>query len=141
MKTNRIDQIGQPRFRIAVHALVGLSKSGGCLSSAIIASQVNSHATFLRRVLSVLNGAGIVDAKEGRDGGYSLKVPEDKLTLADIYTAIKCDERDPEPEDLDCGEAGRQLDVNLERIMNRAEEQMVEFLRQFTLADVMANLD
>lgn len=141
MKTNRIDQIGPPRFRIAVHALVGLSKSGGWLSSAAIASQVHSHATFLRRVLAVLNCAGIVEAKEGRDGGYALKIPEEKLTLADIYTAIKCDERDPEPVDLDCGEAGRQLDVNLESIMNRAEEQMVEFLSRFTLADVMGGLD
>ncbi|MGG1664246.1 RrF2 family transcriptional regulator [Brevibacillus sp. NRS-1366] len=141
MKLHRIDQIAKPRFRIAIHVLVWLAQSGGVLSSTAIASQVNSHATFLRRVLAQLTRSGIVEAKEGRDGGYYMQSCPEELTLADIYAAIP-DEREHDPkDDLDCGEVGRQLDRELEVLMSQAEEQIISFLRQHTLADVMAHID
>ena len=56
-KVNRIDQIGRPRFRIAVHALVWLAQKECVCSSKAIAERVNSHATFLRRVLATLMSA------------------------------------------------------------------------------------
>jgi Rrf2 family transcriptional regulator, repressor of oqxAB len=143
MSANRSSQIGPPRFGIAVHVLVWLAQSGGLLSSATIACQVNSHATFLRRVLALLASSGIVEAKEGRDGGYSLKIPADKLTLADVYMAVRseCTDSGERGESMDCGEAGKQLDSVLEAIMNEAEQQTVEFLKGYTLKDLMENVD
>ncbi|WP_245237859.1 Rrf2 family transcriptional regulator [Paenibacillus etheri] len=66
--------IGPPRFKIAVHSIVWLAKSGSILSSAMIASQVNSHATFMRRVMQSLATVGIVESKGGREGGYVLLI-------------------------------------------------------------------
>lgn len=140
MKMNRIDQITKPRFRIAVHVLTWLAQSGGVVSSSAIASQVNSHATFLRRVLACLTRSGLVDAKEGRDGGYSLRKSHEHLTLADIYVAIQDEREAEEKEELDCGEVGRQLDVALETIMDGAEQQLIDYLSKYTLADVMATM-
>ncbi|TXK83890.1 Rrf2 family transcriptional regulator [Paenibacillus sp. N3.4] len=142
MKPSRINQIGPPRFGIAVHALVWLANSGGVLSSAVIAGQVNSHSTFLRRVLALLTQFGIVEAREGRDGGYYLKIPADRLTLADVYIAVKseCTEVCTES-DVDCGEAGKQLDYALERIMSEAEDQTITWLKRYTLADLMQGID
>jgi len=141
MKLHRIDQMTKPRFRIAVHVLVWLAQSGGVLSSSVIASQVNAHATFLRRVLAQLTRSGIVEAKEGRDGGYYMQSCPSELTLADIYFAIP-DEREHDPkEELDCGEVGRQLDRELEMLMSQAEQKLIAFLRQYTLADVMTSID
>ena len=59
--------IGPPWFKIAVHSVVWLAKSGSILSSAMIASHVNSHATFLRRVMQasgIIRHCGI----QGRPG-------------------------------------------------------------------------
>lgn len=139
MKTHKLNQIGPPRLRIATHALVRLAHSDDVLSSAAIATQVNSHATFLRRVLACLSKSGIVEAREGRDGGYYLKRPVDELTLAEIYEAVKTEEECTETasESPECLEVIVQLDQILEDIMNHAELEMIKYLQKYTLRDVM----
>lgn len=134
--------IGPPRYTIAVKALAWLSQSGSICSSAAIAEQVNSHAAFLRRVMATLVNAGLVEAKEGRDGGYSLKLPPEQILLADVYLAMKgdCAEAEPEVEselELDCGEAGLRFELTLSKIMVEAEQRMLEHLQQFSIADLL----
>ncbi|RAV19928.1 RrF2 family transcriptional regulator [Paenibacillus contaminans] len=134
---NRVGQIGPPRFGIAVHALVWLAQSKCVLSSGSIACEVNSHATFLRRVLARLVQAGIVEAREGRDGGYLLKARPNELSLADVYVAVKPDAAESE-ENMSCGgESGKKVDVALEEIMQEAERNTISFLAGYTLADLM----
>lgn len=134
------NQIGPARFAIAIHSLVWLAQSGKLLTSSVIASKVHSHATFLRRVMAQLAVAGIVETKEGREGGYSLHVPADILTLADVYLAVR-------PECLDfldtseCGEVGKQLDHALEEIMNEAEQETLKLLKGYTLEQFMDKID
>lgn len=136
---NRGVNIGPPRFKIAVHSIVWLAKSGSLLSSAMIANQVKSHATFMRRVMQALAIAGIVESKGGREGGYILRKSADHITLGEIYTAVNgC----TEPEyDVNCGEAGEQLDAELEKILLEAEQRTIDYLRQYTISDVMERVD
>lgn len=77
-------------FGAAVQALIVLDQSGDdvCPSGAI-ADQLRAHAVFLRRVLATLVRAGIVEAREGREGGYRLARSSNTITLADVYRAIK----------------------------------------------------
>ncbi|MDQ6423544.1 Rrf2 family transcriptional regulator [Paenibacillus sp. LHD-117] len=141
---NRGVNIGPPRFKIAVHAIVWLAKSGGMLSSAMIAGQVDSHATFMRRVLQVLAQAGIVESKGGREGGYSLRKPADRITLGDIYEAVNlvpCGESEEGEGESGCGAAGDLLDAQLEKILVEAEKRTIDYLRNFTIAQVMDRVD
>ncbi|WP_042164079.1 RrF2 family transcriptional regulator [Paenibacillus gorillae] len=157
MNTRSI-QVGPPRFGIAVHALIWLAQSGGFVTSASIAGKVNSHATFLRRVLALLSQSGIVEAREGRDGGYCLKVVPEKLTLGDIYIAVKSDDCSAgEPiKETECkqelesvkgtecnqaGEAIMKLDEALGSIMAEAEQQTIQLLAKYTLSDLMSHVD
>ncbi|MGE7604607.1 Rrf2 family transcriptional regulator [Peribacillus sp. NPDC097675] len=134
------NKIGPARFSIAIHSLVWLAQSGELLTSSVIASKVDSHATFLRRVMAQLAVAGIVETKEGREGGYSLNIPADVLTLADVYLAVR-------PECLDslvtseCGEVGKQLDHALEEIMIEAEQETLKLLKGYTLEQFMYKID
>ncbi|MDQ8738119.1 Rrf2 family transcriptional regulator [Paenibacillus sp. LHD-38] len=137
---NRGVNIGPPRFKIAVHSVVWLAKSGSILSSSMIASQVNSHATFMRRVMQALAAEGIVESKGGRDGGYILRKSADQITLGDIYAAVASGAGEQEF-DVDCGEAGEQLDVELEKILYEAEQQTIDYLRKYTIACVMDRVD
>jgi Rrf2 family transcriptional repressor of oqxAB len=132
--------IGPPRFKIAVHSIVWLAKSGCILSSAMIANQVDSHATFMRRVMQALATAGIVESKGGREGGYILRKPADQITLGEIYSAVSTGSAESEF-DVDCGEAGEQLDVVLEKILREAEQQTIDYLRQYTIANVMNRVE
>ncbi|MCQ6559399.1 RrF2 family transcriptional regulator [Paenibacillus mendelii] len=137
---NRGVNIGPPRFKIAVHAIVWLAKSNNILSSAMIADQVSSHATFMRRVLQQLAVTGIVESRGGREGGYILRQDACQITLGDIYSAVSTGCAEPD-EDVDCGEAGAQLDQELEKILYEAEQQTIDHLRQYTIADVMNRVD
>jgi Rrf2 family protein len=74
-------------FAVAVHALVLLARSPESATSAFLAGSVNTHATCLRRVLVTLSRAGLVEAHEGRDGGYRLARPAAEITQADVYHA------------------------------------------------------
>ncbi|MGX2960948.1 RrF2 family transcriptional regulator [Peribacillus sp. JNUCC 23] len=141
MTDNKLSQIGPPRFAIAVHALIWLAKSSKLQTSSILAEQVNSHATFLRRVLAQLADSGIVETKEGRDGGYSLKIPAQKLTLADIYITVKPECIRYGEEEVECGKAGKQLDQLLEEILNKAEHETIKYLKAITLEQVMDTID
>ncbi|RKP51673.1 Rrf2 family transcriptional regulator [Cohnella endophytica] len=135
--SNKSGQFGPPRFTVAVHILVGLAQSDCFLSSAVIADQVNSHATFMRRVLATLAQSGLVEAREGRDGGYCLKVPAEQITLADVYSAVKCDGTEAmESGDAgDCGGEGKRLDEKLADILTEAELHTLEYLKKHTIAD------
>lgn len=137
---NRGVNIGPPRFKIAVHSIVWLAKSGSTLSSAMIANQVDSHATFMRRVMQALLAVGIVESKGGREGGYILRKPADQITLGEIYSAVNTCTAEPEV-DVDCGEAGEQLDVELEKILYEAEQQTIDYLQKYTIADVMNRVE
>ena len=140
-KVNRIDQIGQPRFRIAVHTLVWLAEKECVCSSKAIAEQLNSHATFLRRVLATLSQAGIVEAREGREGGYCLKKSVEEISLSEVYLAIKKQECEEAKSNAQAGD-GRslQLDQRLEEIMIVGEQLIIDYLKQYTLADIISDL-
>jgi Rrf2 family transcriptional repressor of oqxAB len=74
---------------MAAHALAVLAQSRDGHPSAYVASSVNTHAVFLRRILGDLVAAGLVEAREGRAGGYRLARPPERITLADVYRAVE----------------------------------------------------
>jgi Rrf2 family protein len=74
---------------MAAHALAVLSQSREGYPSAYIASSVNTHAVFLRRILRDLVDANLVVAREGRTGGYRLARAAARITLADVYRAVE----------------------------------------------------
>ncbi|WP_138495648.1 Rrf2 family transcriptional regulator [Paenibacillus pinistramenti] len=78
-------------FPIAVHALALLSTSEEGYSSAYIASSVNTHSVFLRRVLAKLVKSGLLETKEGSGGGYRLVKPAHEITLAEVYRSLEGD--------------------------------------------------
>ncbi|ANF98333.1 RrF2 family transcriptional regulator [Paenibacillus bovis] len=137
MTTSRTRSIGPARFNTAVQALAGLACNGGTVSSSVIAAQVQSHATFLRRILATLASHGIVDTREGRDGGYSLKISADTLTLADIYQAIRNDEVQ-QAAPAECMEtSSTEIGSILKNVMMDAERQAIEYLKKYTLSDLL----
>jgi Rrf2 family transcriptional repressor of oqxAB len=77
------------RFAMAVHALALLAHGEDGAPSEYIAGSVNTHAVFLRRVLRQLASAGLIEAREGRGGGYRLARAAATITLAEVYRAME----------------------------------------------------
>jgi Rrf2 family protein len=79
------------KFAMAIHALALLSQDREGYPSEYLAGSVNTHAVFLRRVLRRLADGGLIEAREGRGGGYRLSRPASQLTLAEVYRVIEPD--------------------------------------------------
>ena len=75
-------------FNLAVHALVCLSHSGRSLSSEALAENICTNPTRVRRVLAGLKKAGMVETREGLDGGYRLTADPASLTLRQVAEAV-----------------------------------------------------
>ena len=77
-------------FTVAVHAMELLHHKGTVLSSEAIAQNVCTHPARVRKVLSKLEKAGLVEGKNGQQGGYQFTRPAQEITLLDIFDAV-CD--------------------------------------------------
>ncbi len=126
-------------FPVAVQALVVIAGSEGLCSSSTMAQGLHSHAVFVRRVLTQLVRANIVQAREGRDGGYRLARSAEHITLAEVYQAVKF---------ADAAEvAACSSDVNagvlavLDEVGTEVEQRLLEVLGKYTLASVMQRVE
>ena len=76
------------QFTVAAHIMAALGYYH-CeeISSATLADSVNADPTFVRKSLSKLSKAGLVETKRGQSGASVLARPPQKITLLDIYRA------------------------------------------------------
>jgi Rrf2 family protein len=78
------------RFAMAVHVLAVMAyKQGGCVSSAVLASSVNTNPVIVRRLLLSLQEAQLVETLKGPGLGSRLCRPADRITLAEVYRAVE----------------------------------------------------
>src|ERR1700759_4082359 len=107
------------QFQIAVHILTLLSRANDeLLSSEYIAGSINMNPALVRKEISNLRNFGLINSKEGKNGGYSLGKSAQKIAMADIYQAVKNQpllgeaKNKPNP---DCA-VGKQIDKNSEEL-------------------------
>ncbi|WP_437293652.1 Rrf2 family transcriptional regulator [Sorangium sp. So ce327] len=77
------------RFAIATHALALLAQSDESCASDALSASINTNPAFLRRILARLSQAGLIEAREGRSGGYRLARPAKKIRLSEVYAAVE----------------------------------------------------
>lgn len=131
------------KFVAAIQTLVFLARANTVCSSIMIADYVHSHPTFLRRVVAQLVRANLVQAHEGREGGYCLACPATQITLADVYRAIKFNATTMLlPLDSARGPA---LEVELREVLMEVvaetEQSMLEILGRHTIAEIAARTE
>ena len=78
------------RFATGVHTLVLLAAEPDSLqTSEEIAQKLNTNPVVIRRVLSLLRQAGLIDSQKGPSGGSRLAKPGKAIRLGDIYRAVE----------------------------------------------------
>ncbi len=122
-------------FPVAVQALVVLAESDELCSSSTMAQDLHAHAVFVRRVLTHLVRANLVQAREGRDGGYRLARSAEQMTLAEIYQAVRLA---GQSEDTASNPGvNARVQATLDEIEAEAEQRLLEVLGHYTLASVL----
>lgn len=78
-------------FTIAVHALVFLNHKQKQQSSEAISDNVCANPVRIRKVMSQLKKAGLVEAKGGTEGGYFFAKNPSEVSLNAVAGALKID--------------------------------------------------
>jgi Rrf2 family protein len=133
------------RFQISVHILTLLAKAGGePMSSDIIAASININPALVRKEISILRKAGMVQSKEGKNGGCFLAKNAQIILLSDVYKAVKQDatilgksKNEPNP----ACPVGRQINQHIAGIYQIADDAVLESLGQITLATFSNQFD
>lgn len=76
------------RIDFAIRAACELAHRQGTVRLEDIAEAQDLPTEYVRAAMRDLRRAGIVASRRGHDGGYSLNVPADEVSLADIIRAV-----------------------------------------------------
>lgn len=138
LRNYRLSLVTSGRFAIATHALALLAMSDEEHASREVASSINTHPVFLRRVMAALCRAGIVEAREGRGGGYRLARPAERVSLSEVYEAVEpegalgCSPCEPNAE---CP-VGAGIRAAFEEAAQSGHDGLLRGLAERTVADV-----
>jgi len=124
------------RYTVAVHILLLLEDPDGhWVTSDWIAGSVNTNPVVIRRLLRGLQDIGLVDGQKGAHGGYKLARPSSKITLWQVYEAM----REEGPFGLHAGTPnprcpiGGRIQKHLRDIYDATEASMQRVLDRTTL--------
>lgn len=129
------------RFTIAVHIFTCIEcfKNDYKITSDFLAGSTNVNPVIIRKILSQLKAAGLVNVARG-SGGASIAKPLSEITFLDIYKAVECIEdgelfhfhENPNPK---CP-VGKNIHNILDNKLKRVQEAMEKELASITLKDI-----
>ena len=130
------------RFTIAVHifACIDTFEKGHKITSDFLADSINVNPVIIRKLLSQLKNAGLIQVKRG-SGGASFATPLEDITLLDIYRAVDCVEKGElfhfhENPNQQCP-VGRNIHNILDDKLDRIQDAMEREMASITMADVI----
>ncbi len=134
------------RFTIAIHIFACMETFGkDCkITSDFLASSINVNPVIIRKILSQLRNAGLIEVARGT-GGTTAARPIDQITFYDVYLAVDLLEEgelfhfheNPNP---DCP-VGRNIHAVLDDKLMHIQEAMENEMKKYTIADVAREIE
>ncbi|KGE13731.1 RrF2 family transcriptional regulator [Sphingobacterium deserti] len=126
------------RFATAIHILTLLDHNPEVwLTSEWIAGSININAVVVRKELGVLQEAGLVISRKGKEGGSMLAKQSIDITLDAIYDAVRNAEvlgRKNQHTNPLCP-VGKQINTRLDGLFTETDTLLKQFLGTKTLHD------
>ncbi|MNP16894.1 putative HTH-type transcriptional regulator YwnA [compost metagenome] len=128
------------RFSVAIHILSLVHINEGKVTSDYIASSVNTNSAVIRKIMSMLSKAQLIESRPGVTGIKLLR-PISEITFLDVYNAVEL----PESKDLftihqdtnlKCP-VGKNIQSALTTPLKLAQAQMEQMLSQTTVAQIV----
>lgn len=133
------------RFTIALHMLACMDvfKSEYKVTSDFLASSINVNPVIIRKILSQLKEAGLIEVKRGTGGAFITK-PLCEITFFDVYQSVNCIEENTlfhfhEHPNPDCP-VGKNIHRILDGRLIQIQAAMEQELKTITLADMNEDL-
>lgn len=129
------------RFAISIHALTLLAASSEPLTSAAIASSVDTNPVVIRRTMASLRGYGLVKSKSGAHGGWQLLRKPDQIILRDVYSSLGDDEvLSIHGHPSKYCPIGKNITGPLKSVFDEAQTELEKSLGKYTVADILAGV-
>ena len=133
------------RFTIAIHMLACMDvfKDEYKITSDFLASSIHVNPVIIRKILSQLKDAGLIEVKRG-PGGAAIAKPLDEITFFDVYQSVDCIEENTlfhfhENPNPNCP-VGKNIHQVLDDKLLRIQTAMEQELKSITLADLNSDL-
>ncbi|GIP30099.1 transcriptional regulator [Paenibacillus sp. J23TS9] len=133
------------RFSVAIHilSLLAINKDKATNTSEYLAGSVNTNPVVIRKVMSMLKGAGLVHVRAGV-AGATLAKELSEITLLDVYKAVNVvaendlfsSHEHPNPDCI----VGRNIQQSLTKQFSAAQKAMERSLEIVTLEDVVQDI-
>ncbi len=131
------------QFPIAVHMMAALGyQRAHELTSATLATSVNTSPSFVRRILAKLSKAGLVETTTGKSGTCRLAREASAISLLDVYEAVdapKAFSIHHYAEQKGCP-VSCHIKRALEHALSKTQQAMEGSLKEITLEKIITDL-
>lgn len=132
------------RFATAIHIMTLLAKEPSeWLTSEWIAGSINVNPVIVRKELINLKKTGLVESRQGKEGGVRISGKPEEISISDIYNSVKNTEvlgkKNQFPNPL-CS-VGKDINYNLDVLFSETNDLFNDFLKNKRLSDFVKKFE
>lgn len=129
------------RFKASVEygmrAVLYLAEKGSICSSREVADEMSIPRDYLIQLAQLLRNAGIIHARPGKNGGYSLAKDASEISMLDIFNALQNDRLRSERKEA---EDASDLLQDITAACSAVEREMEEYMSSITLQNMIERI-
>lgn len=120
-----------------MRAVLYLAEKGSICSSREVADEMSIPRDYLIQLAQLLRNAGIVYARPGKNGGYSLAKDASEISMLDIFNALQNDRLRAERKEA---EDASDLLQDITAACSAVEREMEEYMSSITLQNMIERI-
>lgn len=131
----------------SIYVLLILSRlpQGATLNSVVISDRLNVSHSYLKKIMKSLVHEGLVNSTTGKNGGFSLSRPIDKINLYQVFGAIEgkgsiFNSQYLINDFIEGKDDGNEKECVISSVMDTVEEKLRTSLESVPLSQIMSNI-
>ena len=120
-----------------MRAVLYLAEKGSICSSREVADEMSIPRDYLIQLAQLLRNAGIIHARPGKNGGYSLAKDASNISMLDVFNALQNDR--PRSERKEAEDASDLLQ-DITAACSAVEREMEEYMSSITLQNMIERI-
>lgn len=120
-----------------MRAVLYLAEKGSVCSSREVADEMSIPRDYLIQLAQLLRNAGIIHARPGKNGGYSLAKDASEISMLDIFNALQNDRLRTERKEA---EDASDLLQDITAACSAVEREMEEYMSSITLQNMIERI-